>query len=71
MKPTRPAAHRRRLAPSGWADGAVTRLGAATGLVGVAGAMVVTSVSLFLANAVHAAPLMIGLFFAGRGAPRS
>lgn len=41
---------------------------ASTGSIGIAGAMVVTSVSLFLANAVHATPLMIGLFFAGRAA---
>jgi glycosyltransferase involved in cell wall biosynthesis/predicted MFS family arabinose efflux permease len=51
-----------------WIDGAVSRLAGATAAIGVAGAMVVTSTSLFLANAVHAAPLMIGLFFAGRGA---
>lgn len=72
MKPTGATAHRPRIVgrrrASGWLDGAVTRLAAATGSVGVAGAMVVTSVSLFLADAVHAAPLMIGLFFAGRGA---
>jgi glycosyltransferase involved in cell wall biosynthesis/predicted MFS family arabinose efflux permease len=72
MKRTGPTAHRARFGPTwpagGWAEGAVARLAAATGAVGVAGAMVVTSVSLFLANAVHAAPLMIGLFFAGRGA---
>jgi glycosyltransferase involved in cell wall biosynthesis/predicted MFS family arabinose efflux permease len=51
-----------------WIDGAVSRLAGATAAIGVAGAMVVTATSLFLANAVHTAPLMIGLFFAGRGA---
>lgn len=49
-------------------DGALHSLVGATGMIGVAGAMVVTSVSLFLADAVGATALMIGLFFAGRAA---
>jgi SET family sugar efflux transporter-like MFS transporter len=48
-------------------DGAVAGLAAATGVTGIATSVVVTTASLFLADAVHAAPLMIGLFFAGRG----
>jgi glycosyltransferase involved in cell wall biosynthesis/predicted MFS family arabinose efflux permease len=51
-----------------WIDGVVSRLAGATAAIGVADAMVITSTSLFLANAVHTAPLMIGLFFAGRSA---
>ena len=51
-----------------WTGGVVSRLAGATAATGVAGAMVITSTSLLLANAVHAAPLMIGLFFAGRAA---
>ncbi|MET8155380.1 sugar efflux transporter [Sphaerisporangium sp. NPDC005289] len=47
-------------------DGAVTRLAAATAAIGVGGAMVVPTVSLFLADAVRATPLMIGAFVAGR-----
>ncbi|WP_433607123.1 sugar efflux transporter [Dactylosporangium sp. CA-139114] len=38
-----------------------------TAIVGTGGALVNTSSSLFLANAVGATPLMIGLFFTGRG----
>ena len=38
-----------------------------TAIVGVAGALVNTSTSLFLATAIGATPLMIGLFFTGRG----
>lgn len=49
-------------------DGVSSRLAGATAATGVAGAMVITSTSLLLADAVHAAPLMIGLFFAGRAA---
>ncbi|MFC5285740.1 MFS transporter [Actinokineospora guangxiensis] len=51
-----------------FADGQATRLAGATGTIGVAGAFVVTTTSLFLADAVLATPLMIGLFFAGRAA---
>ncbi|MFF2525094.1 MFS transporter [Streptomyces liangshanensis] len=47
-------------------EGAVVRLVGVTGAAGVAGAMVSTSASLFLADEVGATPLMIGLFFAGR-----
>ncbi|WP_213450437.1 sugar efflux transporter [Rhizomonospora bruguierae] len=47
-------------------DGGLNNLIAATGAIGVGGAMVVTSFSLFLADEIKAAPLMIGLFFAGR-----
>ncbi|MEU6808270.1 sugar efflux transporter [Streptomyces sp. NPDC046831] len=47
-------------------DGALGGLVGTTGLIGVGGAMVTSSVSLFLADEVKAAPLMIGLFFAGR-----
>jgi SET family sugar efflux transporter-like MFS transporter len=51
-----------------FADGQATRLAGATGTIGVAGAFIVTTTSLFLADAVLATPLMIGLFFAGRAA---
>jgi SET family sugar efflux transporter-like MFS transporter len=58
------------VAPTGlmrrFRDVGLNSLIASTGFIGVGGAMVVTSVSLFLANAVIATPLMIGLFFAGR-----
>ncbi|MFC4535763.1 sugar efflux transporter [Sphaerisporangium dianthi] len=47
-------------------DGAVTRLAGATAAIGVGGAMVVPTVSLFLSDAVGATPLMIGAFIAGR-----
>ncbi|MCX5394024.1 sugar efflux transporter [Streptomyces sp. NBC_00094] len=47
-------------------DPAVNSLIGATGTVGLAGAFVVPTVSLFLSEAVAATPLMIGLFFAGR-----
>ncbi|GAA5061833.1 SET family sugar efflux transporter-like MFS transporter [Thermocatellispora tengchongensis] len=47
-------------------DGAVTRLATATAAIGVGGAMVVPTVSLFLSDAVHATPIMIGAFVAGR-----
>jgi SET family sugar efflux transporter-like MFS transporter len=43
-------------------------LAGAIGAYGVLSAFLSTTTSLFLANAVHAAPLLIGLFFAGRGA---
>ncbi|MZE79151.1 MFS transporter [Streptomyces xinghaiensis] len=49
-------------------DGALNSLIGVTGMVGVAGAMVVTSTSLFLSDAVRVSPLMIGLFFAARAA---
>jgi len=48
------------------ADPAVRNLIAATGAVGVAGAFVVPTTSLFLNEAVAATPLMVGLFFAAR-----
>ncbi|MET8543717.1 sugar efflux transporter [Kitasatospora sp. NPDC004799] len=48
------------------ADGAVQSLIGANGFVGLAGAFVVPTVSLFLADSVGATPLMIGLFFAAR-----
>jgi SET family sugar efflux transporter-like MFS transporter len=48
-------------------DGALRALIVNTGMVGVAGALMNTSGSLFLADEVGATPLMIGLFFAGRG----
>ncbi|WP_051709994.1 sugar efflux transporter [Streptomyces sp. NRRL S-350] len=48
------------------ADRSVQSLIAANGVVGLAGAFVIPTVSLFLADAVHATPLMIGLFFAVR-----
>ncbi|MEU8350063.1 sugar efflux transporter [Streptomyces sp. NPDC048845] len=47
-------------------DGALNSLVGVTGLIGIAGAMVVTSVSLFLSDEVRVSPLMIGLFFATR-----
>jgi len=40
----------------------------ASGIIGIAGAMVVTSVSLFLSDDVRVTSLQIGLFFAGRAA---
>ncbi|GGS20676.1 MFS transporter [Actinokineospora fastidiosa] len=49
-------------------DGPLVRLVGATAAIGVGGAFVVTTSSLFLAEAVLATPLMIGLFFAGRAA---
>ncbi|MEU4685373.1 MFS transporter [Streptomyces xinghaiensis] len=49
-------------------DGALNSLIGVTGMVGVAGAMVTTSTSLFLSDAVRVSPLMIGLFFAARAA---
>ncbi|MFF7974926.1 MFS transporter [Streptomyces sp. NPDC007905] len=48
-------------------DGALTGLVANTGLIGVSGAMMSTSGSLFLADEIGVGPLMIGLFFLGRG----
>ncbi|HEX6524022.1 MAG TPA: MFS transporter [Streptosporangiaceae bacterium] len=42
-------------------------LAGATGAYGISVAVIYTTTSLFLANAVHAAALEIGLFFAGRG----
>lgn len=47
-------------------DPAVLNLMAATAAVGVAGAFVVPTTSLFLKEAVTATPLMVGLFFAAR-----
>jgi SET family sugar efflux transporter-like MFS transporter len=47
-------------------DPAVRSLIAATAAVGVAGAFVVPTTSLFLTEAVTATPLMVGLFFAAR-----
>jgi SET family sugar efflux transporter-like MFS transporter len=46
----------------------VAPLAGAIGAYGVLSAFLSTTTSLFLADAVHAAPLLIGLFFAGRGA---
>jgi MFS transporter, SET family, sugar efflux transporter len=43
-------------------------LAGAVGAYGLLSAFVTTTTSLFLTSAVHAAPLLIGLFFAGRGA---
>lgn len=56
-------------APGRWrllGDPAVRSLIAATAAVGVAGAFVVPTTSLFLNEAVAATPLMVGLFFAAR-----
>ncbi|MEV5985833.1 sugar efflux transporter [Streptomyces sp. NPDC052051] len=47
-------------------DSAVRNLIAATAAVGVAGAFVVPTTSIFLNEAVAATPLMVGLFFAAR-----
>jgi MFS transporter, SET family, sugar efflux transporter len=47
-------------------DGGLPALMCSSGLMGVAGAMVVTSTSLFLADSVRVPALQIGLFFAGR-----
>jgi SET family sugar efflux transporter-like MFS transporter len=43
-------------------------LAGAIGAYGMLSAVLTTTTSLFLSSAVHAAPLLIGLFFAGRGA---
>ena len=43
-------------------------LAGAIGAYGMLPSVLTTTTSLFLASAVHAAPLLIGLFFAGRGA---
>jgi SET family sugar efflux transporter-like MFS transporter len=43
-------------------------LAGAVGAYGVLSAFLSTTTSLFLTSAVHAAPLLVGLFFAGRGA---
>ncbi|MFC4998290.1 sugar efflux transporter [Dactylosporangium cerinum] len=48
-------------------DGALRRIMANTALVGLVGAVMNTSTSLFLATAIGATPLMIGLYFTGRG----
>lgn len=48
-------------------DGALTGLVANTALIGVSGAMMSTSGSLFLAEEIGVGPLLIGLFFLGRG----
>jgi MFS transporter, SET family, sugar efflux transporter len=45
----------------------VAPLVGATGAYGIISAFLSTTTSLFLADAVHAEPLFIGLFFAGRG----
>ncbi|WP_405014573.1 sugar efflux transporter [Kitasatospora sp. NBC_01539] len=47
-------------------DRALGGLVGATGMIGIGGAMVTTSVSLFLSDEVGVTPLLIGLFFAGR-----
>ncbi|WP_320773085.1 sugar efflux transporter [Streptomyces sp. CRN 30] len=47
-------------------DPAVRNLIAVSGAIGVAGAFVVPTTSLFLTQAVAATPLMVGLFFAAR-----
>lgn len=47
-------------------DGALCALLGITGMGGVADAMLITSTSLFLSDAVGAKPLMIGLFFSSR-----
>ena len=47
-------------------DSAVLNLIGATAAIGVAGAFVVPTTSLFLSEAVTATPLMVGLFFAAR-----
>jgi MFS transporter, SET family, sugar efflux transporter len=67
----RPSAGRGRAGGSagpwvGLTSGAVPLAGA-IGAYGVLTAFLNTTTSLFLADAVHAAPLLIGLFFAGRG----
>jgi MFS transporter, SET family, sugar efflux transporter len=46
----------------------VAPLAGAIGAYGMLTAVLSTTTSLFLTSAVHAAPLLIGLFFAGRGA---
>jgi SET family sugar efflux transporter-like MFS transporter len=46
----------------------VAPLAGAIGAYGMLSAFLSTTTSLFLTSAVHAAPLLIGLFFAGRGA---
>ncbi|MGC9669686.1 sugar efflux transporter [Planosporangium sp. 12N6] len=48
-------------------DGALRGLMVNTAIVGVGGALVNTSTSLFLATAIGATPLMIGMYFTGRG----
>src|SRR5687767_6630831 len=48
-------------------DGALRAIMANTALVGLVGALVNTSTSLFLATAIGATPLMVGLYFTGRG----
>ncbi|PIM67851.1 hypothetical protein CTU88_34405 [Streptomyces sp. JV178] len=48
-------------------DGALTGLVANTALIGVSGAMMSTSGSLFLSDEIGVGPLLIGLFFLGRG----
>jgi SET family sugar efflux transporter-like MFS transporter len=61
-----PARHRSRLAVPSVATEAAPLAGA-IGAYGVLSAFLSTTTSLFLTSAVHAAPLLIGLFFAGRG----
>jgi MFS transporter, SET family, sugar efflux transporter len=46
----------------------VAPLAGAIGAYGMLSSVLSTTTSLFLSSAVHAAPLLIGLFFAGRGA---
>ncbi|MFE1834061.1 sugar efflux transporter [Streptomyces sviceus] len=48
-------------------DGALAGLVANTGLIGLSGAMMSTSGSLFLAEEIGVGPMLIGLFFLGRG----
>jgi MFS transporter, SET family, sugar efflux transporter len=61
-----PARHRSRLADSSVVREAAPLAGA-IGAYGVLSAFLSTTTSLFLTTAVHVAPLLIGLFFAGRG----
>ncbi|MEV8504574.1 sugar efflux transporter [Actinoplanes sp. NPDC051475] len=61
---TNDVAERGRFRPA--RDGALASLVGSTLMIDTAGAMVVTSMSLFLTDAVRATPLMVGLFFAGR-----
>src|SRR5215831_2978821 len=61
-----PARHRSPLAGASVVREAAPLAGA-IGAYGVLSAFLSTTTSLFLTNAVHVAPLLIGLFFAGRG----
>src|SRR5581483_9052756 len=64
----RPAFISRVLPAEFWADRAGLSLAGGSMSIDLAGAMVLTTTSLFLATEVHAGPLLIGLFFAGLGA---